>query len=377
MTATPEIVHLPGLVLPAEGLHLRDHLLPADQRTPEYLDKYDRHTLIYDCVREQGRDTVLVTAPRFLNLWPLFRDGLRIDGARPRRVRRRTYPKFELVTAPAPRESLTVEIDGHVTPISPREPLAPRFAGLNAVMTMNRNNRLDWIADWLTYHVRAQGLQAVVIHDNGSDAYSLEALAACIASVPGLAAAAVISAPYPYGYGIHRDVNRVSPKFLQSATMNPARVETLSRARAVLNADIDELVTSASGESIFDAAVRRRHIPVKIGGSYAFPGEAAVGGIGHAAHVFRADPPRRANRKWCTTPGGAFSRLGWYVHQTGGELFKLLPNDANFRLVHCSATTTNWKLNPRYKLPERMRHDPELQKLMDTYLAREPAESAA
>ena len=56
-------------------------------------------------MRQDGRDAVLFTAPRFLNLWPLFRDGLRVDGARPRRLRRRTYPKFELVTAPAPRQS--------------------------------------------------------------------------------------------------------------------------------------------------------------------------------------------------------------------------------------------------------------------------------
>jgi len=47
--------------------------------------------------------------------------------------------------------------------------------------------------------------------------------------------------------------------------MNLARVETLSRARAVLNADIDELIVSETGASVFDAAVRRRPIPVKIG----------------------------------------------------------------------------------------------------------------
>ena len=234
-TADPDgrvaIVHLAGVKLPEDGPHARAHLLAEADRTEAYRAKYDRHTLFYDCVRLDGQDRLLFTAPRFLNLWPLFRDGLRIDGTRPRRLSRRTYPKYELVQAPAPRDRMTLEIDGRETEIVPNAPLAPRFAGLNAVMTMNRNNRLDWIADWLTFHVRAHGLEAALIKDNGSDAYTLDDLARCVASVKGLKTAVVMSAPFEYGTELPRRASPVSPMFLQLALMNLARVETLSRAR--------------------------------------------------------------------------------------------------------------------------------------------------
>ncbi len=364
--ATP--IRLSGLVLPKDGAHGRTHLLPPDARTQDYLARYDRHTLFYDCVRRDGQDGVLFIAPPFLNLWPLFRDGLRQNGAPVANLRRKTYPKYDAVFLRGVRGPLHLELDGQSYPITPRAPLAGRFAGLNAVMTMNHNNRIEWILDWLRFHVRAHGLQAAIIHDNGSTDYNPEDLARCIAEIPGIVDSAVISAPYPYGTNLPKGSGRIIPKFLQSAMMNLARLETLSRARAVLNADIDELIVPRSGRSVFDVAVRRRFTPVKIAGQYAFPDAVPTGGIGHTAHVLRALPPRRANRKWCATPSGGFSRLGWYVHQTGGELWKLLRHHPDFYLVHCSATTTNWKNGPRYRLPDVRVHDLELERVMKTYL---------
>jgi len=365
---SPEVIALPGFVLPQDSPYRRAHLLPEAKQTPSYLDRYDRLTLYYDCVRREGRDEILFIAPRFMNLWPLFRDGLRRDGKPVVGLRRRTYPKYEAVFLRGAQGRLSLDLDGASHPITPRAPLAARFAGLNAVMTMNQNNRIEWIVDWIRFHVRAHGLQAAIIHDNGSTDYDLADLARSIAEIPGIVDSAVMSAPYPYGVNLPQGSGRIIPKFLQSAMMNLARLETLSRARAVLNADIDELIVSRSGQSVFDVAAQRHFTPVKIAGQYAFPDAVPTGGIGQTAHVYRAVPPRRAKRKWCATPSGGFSRLGWYVHQTGGELWKLLRHHPDFYLVHCSATTTNWKNGPRYSLPEPRVRDPELEHLMHTYL---------
>ena len=367
--ARVSVVHLAGFTLPEDGPHARAHLLAEADRTEAYRAKYDRHTLFYDCVRLDGQDRLLFTAPRFLNLWPLFRDGLRIDGTRPRRLSRRTYPKYELVQAPAPRDRVTLEIDGRETEIVPNAPLAPRFAGLNAVMTMNRNNRLDWIADWLTFHVRAHGLEAALIKDNGSDAYTLDDLARCVASVKGLKTAVVMSAPFEYGTELPRRASPVSPMFLQLALMNLARVETLSRARAVLNADIDELIAARSGARVFDAARRRWPLPVRIPGFYTYPARASGSdGRPQHEHVFRAVPDRPALRKWCIAPGGPFSRIGWFVHQIGGELSRLVPNDRDFHLMHCSATTNDWKKKGRFNRPDALVRDDAIADMLRAYI---------
>lgn len=370
------VVRLSGFVLPQTSRHRRKHLLPPDRRDAAYLAGYDRRTLFYDCVRREQGD-VLFTAPKFLNLWPVFRDALRVDGAPARGLRRHRLPKADIAILPDPAERLALALDGAEYPLAPRPSLAARFAGLNAVVTMNRNNRLDWIVDWLRFHVSAQGLTGAVIHDNGSTDYDLDALAARVEGIAGLQAVAVISAPYPYGVGIHRKHSRVSPKFLQSAMLNLARLETLSRARAVLNADIDELVVSTGERTVFDAAVARRQVPVKIGGHYVFPGDAlGPDGIAQAAHVYREADPQPANRKWCIAPAAWINRFGWSVHRLGGEIFSLLPNDAHHHLLHCAATTTNWKGGLRHRVPAELERDPTLVHLMETHLAgaaREPA----
>lgn len=362
------IVPLAGFRLPDTSDTLREHVLAEDQQIPEYLEKYDRHTLFYDCVHDAARDRILITAPRLLNLWPVLRDGLRSAGHPVRGMRRRVYPKFEIISFRAPDAPLDLVIDGHAHSVMPRQSHASTFKGTNAIITMSRNNPLDWITDWLRFHVRAQGANAVMFVDNGSDAYTLETLAEAISGVDGLTTATVFSAPFPYGIVLHGSAARVKPNFLQSAILNLARVETLSDARAVLNADVDELVQGPHGASVFDAAARAWHGAVNIGGDFVFPAQDTAETVPQSAHVYRAVPPRVSTRKWCATPKGLLSRMGWYVHQVGGEPFKLVPASREFTLVHCSAANTNWMRQPANARPAKLAHDPKLQAMMDTYL---------
>ena len=66
------------------------------------------------------------------------------------------------------------------------------FAGRKVLCTFSKDNRLQWIADWAEFHVRAHDANAVLFYDNASTNYMTTDLLALFRSIPGLDAAVVV-----------------------------------------------------------------------------------------------------------------------------------------------------------------------------------------
>lgn len=368
--SNPICLTLSGAVLPQNSDLTRDHVRKPARQSPHYLDRYDQHTLFYDCVYHAENGTYLFTAPRFLNLWPEFRDRLRLDGAPVPGMARRKSGKYEQVILKAPPGEVSLDWPGGGWSIPSRPDIADRFAGLNSVVTLNKDNDLSWIRDWLAYLIRKHDLQAAVIFDNGSTAYSQQDLAQAAADT-GLAAVAIISADYPYGPRDSGKGMEIRPKFLQPALLNLARTDILRHARAVLNVDIDEIVMRRSGPNVFDRAVSSWAGAIHLPGLWAYPSPNDPVPIGHGAHLWRAGAKeKKSNPKWCAVPSGRISKLGWFVHHVGGEAFRFLPPVPDCEFVHCRGTSTGWK-GSRFKLPNPLSKDPELESLMQSLPAQE------
>lgn len=361
-----EIVPLAGIRLdPAAGAS-RDYTRAEGHRDAGYLDRYDRTTLIYDCVWRPDLGVYVANAPLFLNLWAPFRDGLRHDGKRVASLRRHEWKRCEQVVVPGPRGPLSVDLGGRVYDMPARDTQRDRFAGLNCLLALNRNNRIEWIVDWVRYHVERHGAEGVVLVDNGSDAYALTELADAMAAVSGLKSGVIYSAPFPYG-PLSGRVNKRErlAKFFQSAMLNLARSDALSAARAVLSVDIDELVEGPEGKTIFDAAVRNPLGMVTFRGYWAYPETGAAIPTGHAAHRFRSHPIKKCNRKWCMVPTGFIARnFPWDPHQIGGILQNVFTEQDRFTHAHCFGCTTGWKRNA---FDVEVHRDPALDRLMDQY----------
>ncbi|MFV0244748.1 MAG: hypothetical protein ACK5IB_06995 [Qingshengfaniella sp.] len=357
------VLTLPGLRLPADGPLLRQHVRDEAERDEDYRQRYDRTTLLYDAVRlANGR--VLMTAPRLLNLWPALRDGIRIDGLRPR-LRRRVFGKFEFISTRAPGDTLTFQTDSlNLTlPIRPAERAA--FAGQRCVVTMNRDNDLHWIRDWAQHYASRHGLEGVLIYDNGSTAYTPQALADILAGVPGLRTIRIVVVDFPYGTVSSGEGAQIRPKFLQPAMMNLARADFLAGARAVLNIDIDEIIP-AGPQTVFDATLATRLGVLRIPGRWIYPAPDAPMPCRHADHLYTPEQRIKCNYKWCARPGGLLDAIhGWNVHRIGGQAFKMLPPAETFRFFHCRGVSTGWKSEDRrYALPENLRHTPELAQIL-------------
>ncbi|MGB0660268.1 MAG: hypothetical protein ACPGNV_08805 [Mangrovicoccus sp.] len=360
-----ELIDTTALLLPKDGPLRRDYTRPAARRSDYYLQTYDAHTVVYDCVYLPVERGYLITAPRFLNLWRPFRQSLELDGQPVAKVWRRTWLRCEQVFIPA-REGaeLSTELAGIRYPLPARPSQAARFAGMNVQVAVSKNNHLSWIRDWAQYHQREHGLEGVVVFDNGSTDYSAEDLRATLTEVDGLKAGLVISAPFPYGPADKSGRFDVSPRFFQSAMLNLARRDALSQARAVLSIDIDEMVLPVLGDTVFDAAARHPLGMITLAGNWAYPSADTEGPAPQSAHIYRADPDRKCNRKWAMAPQGFMARVfGWAVHQVGGILQNLFTTQSRFRFIHCRACSTGWKRG-RFKWPKPLVRSDQVARLM-------------
>ncbi len=223
--------------------------------TPENYDElYDFKTLFYDAFYTASRGTVTLIAPKLLNLQKIISSGTfqfdEVTVSNKRLHKALGFDRLVLQTGFQPQVMRLSWKDLELS-IPVRDDGAKEFAGLNCLVTVSKNNRLQWIEDWAAHHVHRQGVEAILFFDNGSDAYSLADIAGTLSGIDGLKTFKVVSAPFKYGP--HVRVNwRARAKFLQTALFNLARLSYLRESAATLIVDIDELVQTNGGKTVFD-----------------------------------------------------------------------------------------------------------------------------
>jgi hypothetical protein len=338
---------------PASGL-CRESPRPPELRNADYADQFDRDTLFYDCYRV-GHHVVL-QGPPFLNLTDALLASAPLDVAmrrwfrRPRHIGRNKRGEIWLrsdadsltITGPIGNYRLTIQPD-----------MSHLFSGRRVIHTLSKDNAPRWIADWVRFYQAIHGADAVLIHDNGSTRYDAVGLQAGLrAEFPDMVIH-VIAWPFIYGAqgGLAGAVNgREAPwdsDFCQTGSLQHARLRFLRKAKSVLNVDIDELVLSTRGRSIFAATEARA------GGFIKFPGQ-WISGMSprpltpetcrHADFVHR-DPgeTRTCPPKWCIVPARDDPfRTSWSVHNLFGSRRNRRIDD-EFSYRHMSAISNSWK----------------------------------
>jgi hypothetical protein len=160
------------------------------------------------------------------------------------------------LTIPSPTTALLLRTEVGEFEIAPGTNNSDFFADKRVLLTLSKNNRLEWIQDWLRYNRDIHGANAVLFYDNLSTRYSAEALLNALVEVSGFDRICVVVWPFKYGpQGL--DATRFwDSDFCQFGALEHARWRFLQEARSVLNSDIDELVVSSKGSSIFETVER-------------------------------------------------------------------------------------------------------------------------
>lgn len=357
------IVHPSGITLPEDGSLRRLPPRPPEARQADYDERFDATTLFYDVFR--SGDDIWLSGPPLRNLaWPLRRRaGWSLDGRPLARVELADWGRTQRsrIPSPGPGTRLELEVDGLRLATDVAEDGAAAFAGRHALVTKSQDNDLVWIQDWLRWYHDVHGVTAVVFYENNSTRYTAEDVRAAIAEVPGIEVAVVVD--WPYRWGPNGGPKKVwDSDFSQYGMLENARFRYLRNAAGVINADVDELVLTHDGRTVFEHAAE---VP---GGVLSY----------HGIYIAMAtEQPLDAKRqrrfadywhavggdttpKWTALPERIDpASTQWRIHSINGVRSSITPAVAH---RHFQGITNGWKYKRKEGLvdPEKHRKDEQI-----------------
>ena len=324
---------------PANGVG-REPPRPPHARQADYEQAFDAFTLFYDCFRAADPRWIVFMGPPLANLDRLALSVLRTPGT-------------SLIVRDLDRHSqIWVSLsESHVelpngafeqTRIAIQPNCCDLFRGKRVVFTKSKDNDLQWIRDWATYHARKHGSNAVLLYDNASRRYASDEIREMLARIPGLDVAVVVDWPYKFGpQGVDEYWDS---DFCEYGILEHGRLRFLALAEGVINADIDEFVFTEDGSSVYD---RMRASPA---GFVLYPGvwiESVGGGSSgagrrHADFRYRLKGNPDAALKWTVAPPRCPALTQWRTHHITGMTADR-ESSRGISYWHFRAINTNWK----------------------------------
>ncbi|HVK92676.1 MAG TPA: glycosyltransferase family 92 protein [Mycoplana sp.] len=337
---------------------VRDAPLPEKYRNKAYYSRYDFETIFYDVYR-CGKYTVLQGPPLFNFRKHIEESGFYSDFAKRggAYIERLSGAEYWLKA-----DMLDVRINSPLADaIAKVQPdLNHVFHKKRVLFTLSKDNDVQWIKDWVQFHVRVHGADAVLLYDNSSTPYSSQDLEAELKLAFPELTVCVVSWPFKFGPRVWRrhDANgseeRISSKFCQAGALQHARFRFLQKARSVLNCDVDELVlASKAGGSVFKAAETSLFGAVHFRGRWIIDvaGARAERTRRHAdfAHYDTSDKVG-CPQKWAVVPWRCARSMTWSAHRVKG-LENYFTRSNRFTYAHFSEITTNWKYHRTARKP--------------------------
>lgn len=364
------------VLLPDFTTARRQPTRPVEFRDENFERQFDSTTLVYDAV-DIGDRRIVLFAPPFFNLTEDLSCTSFFQGSERRQPDIRHLDRHAQIWLKASPE-------GGIRAVGPLGDVAlaissnhlDMFRDRRVIFTMSKDNPIEWIVDWVKFNCDIHGADAVLIYNNASTAYDGAALSAALRSVPGIARSVVVEWPFKYGPQGANSRDHWDSDFCQLGAWEHARWRFLQHARSVMNSDIDELVLSKFGQSVFEAAEQSRWGFVRYRGRW-------IVGVNDRNESEVADrlpqhrdfgilmPPnyefswlrgrRDTNRclpKWTVVPGRCAPRAQWHVHSISSWLPSYLPCSRDFSFSHFREIGSNWK----YQRTSRMPFDPAIHK---------------
>lgn len=338
------VINTSSTILPL-GSVVRSAPRAADQRQDNYDELFDFRTLFYDAF--ETHSGIALIGPPLLNLSALVSDNSFEDehGSRIAHVVRNLDRTsiIELEDTGIRQNTVTIRSKELVRTMSVGSSYLHLFEGRKVLVTKSKNNSLRWISDWVKFHVAEQGIDAVLLYDNGSTVYGPEDVLEAIAQ-SGVRAAVVVDWPFKFGpQGGSWNGLKGAPwdsDYCEYGIMEHARRRFLADAAGVLNADIDELVMTEGDETVFDAL----RDSAKGGLTYTGRWIETAGGTGDLKSFdsYSYYNPRKGptSPKWAIDPGRVRHARQWRTHSIiGVELEKV----SSTMHRHFMGISLNWK----------------------------------
>lgn len=237
--------------------------------------------------------------------------------------------------------------------VIPVNNISNEFSEKICLMTLQKNNPISWIKQWILYHKNNFGVDGVLIYDNNSTDYSIEELERSI-QVAGVTVK-IVAWNVPYGpQGFDCDYyNTWDSDYAQSTMFEHAKRRYVHNARLAINCDIDELLvlpTNTSLDSITSDIIKEQVTGYCYKGRWIEPVDITTSTLASSIQLedrkfenYYCTDPRNSigiGNKWMIIPHLAL-QYQWLVHHTGAPMKQ---ND-NIWYGHYMPMNTNWSWN--------------------------------
>lgn len=357
----------------------RESPRPVAHREAGYDTQFDFDTLFYDVFASSRGTEIIALNPPLLNCADVmhaahFRDA-HDDAILPHRYVSSGIGdilRIDVANRPMPT-AIHMHVAEQVVPITVAPSGCQRFAGRRVLYTLSKNNRLEWIEDWVRFHARVHGVDAVLFYDNQSDAYDTASIRRTLSAIPEIATSVVVDWPFPYGPGVGPN-GEWDSNYCQDRAFAHMRFRFCANASGVLNSDIDELLVSSSGQSVFDA-LRDSDAPcLTFGGRWVTAtsprlrrSSRAVGqaqdALRHSDCLYFEDAPAYLN-KWVADPTACSDDARWGTHAiydlagpASAAANMSVPTTQDFVFRHFRQISNNWHYD-RTHLPVLSKNTP-------------------
>lgn len=354
---TFKIAKVSPVIIPSDVPVSRRAPRPVDKRQTDYVEKFDYKSMFYD-VFECG-DKVIFSGPPLFNLesavkfakvslygrertdgininslWKTQRSSMILNWGESTQYQDRS---FELAMGKLVGRGQIQADDSRI------------FKDRKMLLTMSKDNDLNWIRDWAVFYNKSHGVDAVLIYDNGSTAYTHDELLETLRSVEGIEAAVVVDWPFKYGPG-GTTAGTWDSDFCQYSALEHARFRFARSASAVASVDIDELIVVDDQKSVFE------HLKQSGSGALLFEGR-WIENVSDSTNL----PPRFSDyvyydpavpattKKWVIDPSRIPEDSQWIVHGFTGGFEPDNPKGISHR--HFVGINSNWKKDRTTRVP--------------------------
>jgi Glycosyltransferase family 92 len=344
--------HSTVLSLPPEAATKRESTRPVEFRQAGFDEAFDATTLFYDLILSGDKhgNNLIFIGPPLLNLFPSFYGG-RIGGRPLASIISTYYLRDGCSDIWIPNwdsDAVHLEFDFGSYRLTPQRTATHLYQGRRVLYTHSKNNEVRWIVDWVQFHARNHGANAVLIYDNASTKYAGEDLERSLKEAFPSFEINVVHWPYKYGPQGFK-AGWWDSNFSQAGAFHDARFRFLDSAASVLNCDIDEFVVSEKGESIFDVTEKSRNGCTTFNGRWisnatvgTHPDLDSLSDFRHGYFRYLARTEPACPKKWCVVPRQCKLAEYWSAHTVSGRDLASSYSDS-FSYRHFRSINTNWK----------------------------------
>ncbi|CAK7014624.1 MAG: hypothetical protein DESF_00587 [Desulfovibrio sp.] len=377
-----------GWRLPLHSLHWRVPARPQALQDIAYKEQFDYNTIFYDVFLSNDERFAVCVGPPLANLQPAIEESTfaAVGASGHMAPCEKVIDPLDRCTRvwlalPPNKKDMLIglgKLGKVVLPIGAS--YCDLFAGKRVLFTKQKNNQLSWIADWINLNQTLHDIEAVLLFDNDSTAYSTQELLQYLAGRVRLDVLCLVHLPYPFGpaggnscqHLVQANHNRPLPwdsDFLDYGLLEIAHQRFLSDAKEVIWGDIDEIMLSEDGVGISQRLGGSRNGFVTVQGSAIQCVSASVS-LDLEVKTRRSDisaffqPPfhtgeMTGSNKWCFSAGGVSSLDQLTVHGIRRVCGAPMPAaEQGLRFRHFLHVTTGWKDTKRKERPifDKSRH---------------------